>query len=102
MALERANKTIRFSSFMNSGVLLSVLASVASFAKGGEMAVAQERSGDQGCLAIAKLLGHRDCSQYVSPLSIPRTRQNLQSILLFLFQTKILNISPREGDCGSL
>lgn len=88
MALGRANKTIRFSSFMNSGVLLSVLASVAAFVKGGEIAVAQERSGDQGCLAIAKLLGHRDCSQSVSPLSIPPLIRIYNLFYFFYFRQK--------------
>lgn len=35
------------------------------------------------------------------PLYFP-TRQDLQSILLLLLQKSTLNISPVEGDCGSL
>ena len=98
MALGRTNKTILSSGLMHSGMLLNVLASDASFVKGG----AQECSDDQGCLTIAKLLGHRDCSQNASLLSVPPLVRIYNLFYFFLFQTKILNISPRERGCGCL
>lgn len=79
---------ILFSSLMNSGMLLNVLASVASFVKGEEMTVAQERSDDQGCLTIAKLLGCRDCSQKASPVSIPPLVRIYNLFYFFYFRQK--------------
>lgn len=56
---------------MNPGMLLRVLASAASFVKCGEVTAAQECSDDRGCLTIANLLGHGDCSQNASPSLFP-------------------------------
>lgn len=73
---------------MNSGILLNVLASVASFVKGEEITGAQECSADQGCLTIAKLLGHRDWSQKASLLSIPPLVRIYNLFYFFCFRQK--------------
>lgn len=73
---------------MNSGMLLNVLASVASFVKGEEITGAQECSDDQGCLTIAKLLEHRDCSQNASLLSILSHIRMYNLFYFFYFRQK--------------